>query len=69
MASLDLRNKTYRVVFWCQGGKDSDSLDTGDRSTAQGLLGGVEKSHAGGARGGSGILSEADPGACRGVAA
>lgn len=43
MASLELRNKTYRVVFMFRGRKYGYSLDTGDRETAEGLLGGVEK--------------------------
>jgi integrase len=43
MASLELRNKTYRVVFMYGGHKYGYSLDTGDQETAEGLRGGVEK--------------------------
>jgi integrase len=43
MASLELRNKTYRVVFMHAGKKHGFSLDTGDRQTAEALRGGVEK--------------------------
>ena len=43
MASLELRNQTYRVVFMYRGKKFGYSLDTGDRQTAEALLGGVEK--------------------------
>jgi integrase len=43
MASLELRNQTYRVVFMHAGKKYGYSLDTGDRDVADGLRGGVEK--------------------------
>jgi len=43
VASLELRNKTYRVVFMYGGRKYGYSLDTSDRQTAEGLRGGVEK--------------------------
>ena len=43
MASLELRNKTYRVVFMYGGRKFGYSLDTADRPTAEALRGGVEK--------------------------
>ena len=43
MASLELRNQTYRVVFMFRGRKYGYSLDTGDRTTAEALRGGVEK--------------------------
>jgi hypothetical protein len=43
MASLELRNQTYRVVFMFRGRKYGYSLDTGDRVTAEALRGGVEK--------------------------
>jgi integrase len=43
MASLELRNQTYRVVFLFRGRKYGYSLDTGDRDTAEALRGGVEK--------------------------
>ena len=43
MASLELRNHTYRVVFRYAGRKYGYSLDTGDRQTAEGLRGGVER--------------------------
>lgn len=43
MASLELRNKTYRVIFMYGGRKYGYSLDTGDRQTADALIGGVEK--------------------------
>ena len=43
MASLELRNQTYRVVFMLAGRKYGYSLDTGDLETAHGLRGGVEK--------------------------
>lgn len=43
MASLELRNKIYRVVFVHGGKKHGFTLDTGDRRTAEALLGGVEK--------------------------
>ena len=43
MASLELRNKTYRVVFMHAGRKHGFSLDTGDKQTAEALRGGVEK--------------------------
>lgn len=43
MASLELRNQTYRVVFMFRGRKYGYSLDTGDRDTAEALRGGVEK--------------------------
>jgi integrase len=43
VASLELRNKTYRVVFMFRGRKYGYSLDTSDRETAEGLRGGVEK--------------------------
>jgi hypothetical protein len=41
-ASLELRNKTYRVVFMLGGRKHGFSLDTSDRATAESLRGGVE---------------------------
>lgn len=43
MTSLALRNQIYRVVFMFRGRKYGYSLDTGDRSTAEALRGGVEK--------------------------
>lgn len=43
MASLELRNLTYRVVFMFRGRKYGYSLDTGDCDTAEALRGGVEK--------------------------
>ncbi len=43
MASLELRNKTYRITFMYGGRKYGYSLDTGDRQTAEALRGGVEK--------------------------
>lgn len=43
MASLELRNSTYRVVFMYGGRKHGFSLDTGDKQTADALCGGVEK--------------------------
>jgi len=43
VASLELRNQTYRVVFMYRGKKFGYSLDTGDRQTAEALRGGVEK--------------------------
>jgi hypothetical protein len=42
-ASLELRNKTFRVVFMYAGKKYSYSLDTGSRDDAEALVGGVEK--------------------------
>jgi hypothetical protein len=42
VASLELRNETYRVVFMHGGRKYSYSLDTGHRETAEALRGGVE---------------------------
>jgi hypothetical protein len=43
MASLELRNQTYRVVFLNRGKKYGYSLDTGDADIAEALRGGVEK--------------------------
>jgi integrase len=43
MAALELRNKTFRVVFTYAGKKYGYSLDTGDREMAEALRGGVEK--------------------------
>src|SRR5205807_1138955 len=43
MASLELRNQTFRVVFMFGGRKYGYSLDTSDRQTAEGFRGGVEK--------------------------
>src|SRR4051812_13967405 len=43
MASLELRNQKYRVVFMYAGRKYGYSLDTCDRHTAEALRGGVEK--------------------------
>ena len=43
MAALELRHKTYRVVFTYAGKKYSYSLNTGDRDVAEALRGGVEK--------------------------
>jgi integrase len=43
MAALELRHKTYRVVFMYAGQKYGYSLDTGDREMAEALRGGVEK--------------------------
>jgi integrase len=43
MASLELRNHTYRAVFMFRGHKYGYSLDTGDRNTAEALRGGIEK--------------------------
>jgi hypothetical protein len=43
MASLELRNQAYRVVFMFRGRKFGFSLETGDRQTAEALTGGVEK--------------------------
>jgi integrase len=43
VASLERRNKTYRVVFMYRGRKHGYSLDTGDREMAEALRGGVEK--------------------------
>ena len=42
-ASLELHNKTDRVVFRYAPRKDGYSLDTGDQQTAKALRGGVEK--------------------------
>ena len=43
MASLELRHKTYRVVFMHGGRKHGFSLDTGDRHPAEAFRGGIEK--------------------------
>jgi integrase len=43
VASLELRNKTYRVVFLYAGKKYAYSLDTGEGDMAEALRGGVEK--------------------------
>jgi integrase len=43
MAALELRNKTYRVVFMYAGKKYGYSLETGDSDIAEALRGGVEK--------------------------
>jgi hypothetical protein len=43
MAALELRNKTYRVVFMFAGRKFGYALNTGDRTTAEALRGSVEK--------------------------
>jgi integrase len=43
VASLELRSKTFRVVFMYAGRKYNYTLETGDRDTAQALCGGVEK--------------------------
>jgi integrase len=43
MASLELRNQKYRVVFMYSGRKFSYALDTRDKTTAEALRGGVEK--------------------------
>jgi hypothetical protein len=43
VASIELRNQTYRVVFMYHSRKFGYSLDTADLQTAQGLRGGVEK--------------------------
>jgi integrase len=43
MASLELRNQTYRVVFMYAGKKYGYSLDTGEQDVAEALRGGVEK--------------------------
>ncbi len=43
MAALELRNKTYRVVFMYAGKKYAYSLDTGESDIAEALRGGVEK--------------------------
>jgi integrase len=43
VAALELRNKTYRVVFMYAGKKHAFSLDTGDNDIADALRGGVEK--------------------------
>jgi integrase len=43
VAALELRNKTYRVVFMYQDRKYGYSLATGDAQTANALKGGVEK--------------------------
>jgi hypothetical protein len=43
VASLELHNQTYRVVFMYGGRKFGYSLDTADRQTAEALKGGVEK--------------------------
>lgn len=43
MASLELRNKTYRVVFMHAGRRYGYSLGTGDRQTAEALAGGIDK--------------------------
>jgi hypothetical protein len=43
VASLELRNQTFLIVFMFRGRKDGYSLDTGDRDTAEGLRGGVAK--------------------------
>ena len=43
MASLELRNQTYRVVFMYAGKKYGYSLDTGKPDVAAALRGGVEK--------------------------
>jgi integrase len=43
VASLELRNETYRVVFMYAGKKYGYSLDTGKQDVADALRGGVEK--------------------------
>lgn len=43
MAALERRNQTYRVVFMHGGRKHGFSLETKDKSTAEALRGGVEK--------------------------
>jgi integrase len=43
MASLELRNMTYRVVFMLGGRKYGYSLETGEASLAEALRGGVRK--------------------------
>ena len=43
MASLELRDHIYRAVFRFRGRKYGYSLNTGDRQTAEGLLGGLER--------------------------
>jgi len=43
MASLELRNKTYRVVFMHGGKKYAYSLGTRERDMAEALRGAVEK--------------------------
>ena len=43
MAALELRNKTYRVVFMYAGKKYAYSLETGESDMAEALRGGVEK--------------------------
>ena len=43
MASLELRNSTYRVVFMHAGRRHGYSLNTRDKQTAEALCGGVEK--------------------------
>ncbi|HEV8058718.1 MAG TPA: tyrosine-type recombinase/integrase [Gemmataceae bacterium] len=43
MASLELRNKAYRLVFMYAGKKHGYSLDTNDKVTAEALRGGAEK--------------------------
>jgi hypothetical protein len=43
VASLELRNKTYRAVFLYAGKKYAYSLNTGDPQMAEALRGGVEK--------------------------
>ena len=43
VAALELRNKTYRVVFMYAGKKYAYSLDTGESDMAEALRGGVEK--------------------------
>jgi hypothetical protein len=43
VASLELRNQVFRIVFRHAGRKYGWSLETGDEVTARGFLGGVEK--------------------------
>jgi integrase len=43
VAALELRNKTYRVVFMYAGKKYAYSLDTGQSDMAEALRGGVER--------------------------
>jgi hypothetical protein len=43
VASLELRNKFYRVVFMYAGKKYAYSLDTGEGDMAEALRGGDEK--------------------------
>jgi hypothetical protein len=43
VAALELRNKTYRVVFMYAGKKYAYSLDTAASDIAEALRGGVEK--------------------------